>query len=198
MQKVSAHLLVTAFSLLISMTALVIVLSMAFNLPWLPEPQVAEPAKLTLLITTTPGPTARPEKEVMSTAVAVAFDMFVQTQEAGQTPTPLQTPTSVFFISTGIASQTQSSGSVRTTTDLAVDVSRLSRFRFRVPQDSTLYLRDTSGDGRSNACTISKGGFKISVTMPASGAPSAPFRLPAGNYKLKCTGSNKSARITSS
>ena len=199
MQKVSSHLLVTSFNLLISLVVLLIVLAVAFDLPWLPGPPAPEPANLTVMITTTPGPPAEPDKEMMDTAVAVAFNMFIQTQEAGRTapehsPTPTITP-----IPTALPSATLVAGSpARTTTDLAVDITRLSQFRFRVPRDRSLYLRDTSRDGKANSCTISKSGFKISVTMPASGAPSAAFQLPAGDYRLKCSGTNKSARITSS
>ncbi|HET9906242.1 MAG TPA: hypothetical protein VFQ23_06365, partial [Anaerolineales bacterium] len=114
------------------------------------------------------------------------------------TETPLGGGTATPFV-LDVPTQTAGAGNPsRTTTDLAVDIRKLSQFRFKVPRDSSLYLRDTSGDGKANSCKITKTGVSISVTMPANGAPSAPFRLPAGEYKLKCSGSNKTARITSS
>lgn len=207
MQKAFPHLLVTSFNLLISLVVLLIVLAVAFDLPWLPSrpdpgPQVSN---LSLMITTTPAPPAEPDEDVMNTAVAVAFNLFVQTQEAGSTPTPVMTNISTPLIEMTptplvLASQTAvgAGNPARTTTDLAVDITKMSQFRFKVPRDRSLYLRDTSRDRKANSCTISRSGFKISVTMPASGAPSAAFQLPAGDYRLKCTGSNKSARITSS
>lgn len=82
------------------------------------------------------------------------------------------------------------------TTNLRVDVTKLSSYAFEVRAYTDLTLFDISNDGKANTCRIAKTGFSQSIAMPI-GVSSAKFQLPPGEYRLSCEVPNKTAIIKS-
>ena len=82
------------------------------------------------------------------------------------------------------------------TTNLQVDVTKLSDYKFEVRPFTNLTLRDISNDGKMNMCRITKTGFSRSITIPVN-LPSEKFQLPSGDYLLSCEVPNKVAKIVS-
>ena len=126
-------------------------------------------------------------------------DLVTSTEAPTEVPTvaPTETPFEpTITITTSPTMLAASPPPPKQTSNLEVDVSKLSKYKFEVRPNTDLTLSDISKDGKANACTISRSGFNLPVTIPVN-APSIIFQLGAGEYKLTCEIPNVSATISS-